>query len=182
MQSTLLTFGNKYFIYDHAKFARQGSFVRGSRVLLNESLSKSLFKNEINTPDIFMKGATNFFNGIRIPVLQKLFSNRKISISGIRGCNMAYWKEDAMNVNGYNEQIEGWGREDSEFVARLINTGLFKRNLRLGGVQFHIFHEENDRNLLNKNDDILERTIDKKLTWCEKGIKNNKTDISHPIL
>ena len=86
---------------------------------------------------------------------------------------MAYWKQDAIKVNGYNEQIVGWGREDSEFVARLINTGLYKRNLRLGGVQFHIFHNENDRNLLNKNDDILEQTISNKLTWCNNGIKKS---------
>ena len=162
---------NKYFIHDHARFARNGSFVRGSRVLLDEVLSKRLFNDEIKSPNIFMKGAVNFFNGIRVPAIQNMLANKKKSIDGIRGCNMAYWKKDAIKVNGYNEEIVGWGREDSEFVARLINTGLFKRNLRLGGVQFHIYHEEHDRDLLNKNDNILEKTIkDKKIT-CKVGIK-----------
>ncbi|MEN8247337.1 MAG: glycosyltransferase [Bacteroidota bacterium] len=161
---------NNYFIYDHAKFAKKGSFVRGSRVLLNDTISDRLFKNEIEVPNIFMKGTVNFFNGVRIPFLKKIFARKKKSINGIRGCNMAYWKENAYKVNGYNENIVGWGREDSEFVARLTNVGLYKRNLRLGGVQFHIYHEENDRKLLNKNDDILNDTLKNNLTYCTHGI------------
>jgi len=89
---------------------------------------------------------------------------------------MGYWKQDALDVNGYNEQIEGWGREDSEFVARLVNYDLYKRNLRLGGIQFHIYHQEYDRELLNKNDDILNYTVDEKLIYCENGIIKLKVE------
>ena len=88
---------------------------------------------------------------------------------------MGYWKEDAYLVNGYNEDIEGWGREDSEFVARLVNNGLYKRNLRFGGIQFHIYHKEYDRELLHQNDSILEQTIHKKLKWCDDGIFEKNT-------
>ena len=83
---------------------------------------------------------------------------------------MGYWRDDALHVNGYNEDIVGWGREDSEFIARLINYGVMKRNLRLGAVQFHIYHKEYDRTLLNKNDSILNHTLKSKLITCTKGI------------
>ena len=162
---------NKYYVYDHVKFARKGSFVRGSRVLLTPEASVKVFSNKIKVPNVFMKGVVNFFNGLRIPLLQKLVALKRHSIIGIRGCNMGYWKEDAYYVNGYNENIEGWGREDSEFVARLVNNGLYKRNLRFGGIQFHIYHKEYDRELLHKNDDILDVTVANNKVYCSNGIE-----------
>jgi len=161
---------DKYFIHDHIHFAKKSSFVRGSRVLLDDSLTQKIFNNKIMSPNVFMKGVINFFNGIRIPFIQKLIAFERLSILGIRGCNMAFWKEDALLVNGYNENIQGWGREDSEFVARLVNNGVYKRNLRFGGVQYHIYHKEYDRELLKKNDDVLNETIRDKLIQCENGI------------
>ena len=102
--------------------------------------------------------------------MQNLFAAKKRSIIGIRGCNMSYWREDAIRINGYNEQMTGWGREDSEFVARMVNMGLYRRKLRLGGIQFHIYHAEHDRGRLNKNDIILNRTLKENLIFCEAGI------------
>lgn len=162
---------NKFYVYDHVKFAKKGSFVRGSRVLLTPDASAKVFAGQIKSPNVFMRGVVNFFNGLRVPFLQKLISLKRHSIVGIRGCNMGYWKEDAYLVNGYNEEIEGWGREDSEFVARLVNNGLYKRNLRFGGIQFHIYHKEYDRMLLHKNDDILDATVVEHARYCPNGIK-----------
>lgn len=90
---------------------------------------------------------------------------------------MGYWKEDAYLVNGYNEDIEGWGREDSEFVARLVNNGLYKRNLRFGGIQFHIYHKEYDRELLHQNDNILDNTLSHHALYCSNGIKKSVKEI-----
>lgn len=162
---------NKYYVYDHVHFARKGSFVRGSRVLMDPEATQRLFDGKIKTPNVFMKGVINFFNGLRIPFLQQLIALKRPSILGIRGCNMGYWKGDAYMVNGYNEDIEGWGREDSEFVARLVNNGLYKRNLRFGGIQFHIYHKEYDRELLHKNDDILDTTVSHNTLYCKNGIE-----------
>lgn len=161
---------DEHYVQDQLIFATKGSFVRGSRVLLDRDVSQKVFEGVLKRPNVFMKGVVNFFNGIRISFLQKPISIKRLSIVGIRGCNMAYWKADAFEVNGYNEEIHGWGREDSEFVARLVNNGIYKRNLRLGGIQYHIYHKEYDRKLLTKNDDILNQTINKKLITCKKGI------------
>lgn len=168
---------NKYFVFDHVRFATRGSFVRGSRVLMNPEATQRLFEGRIKVPNVFMKGVINFFNGLRIPALQKLISFKRHSIIGIRGCNMGYWKEDAYLVNGYNEDIEGWGREDSEFVARLVNNGLYKRNLRFGGIQFHIYHKEYDRELLHQNDNILDNTLSHHALYCSNGIKKSVKEI-----
>ena len=137
---------------------------------MDASSSSRLFSGKILKPTIFIQGPTNFFNGLRIPFLRNILGRKSDSIVGIRGCNMGYWKEDAFSINGYNEEIEGWGREDSEFIARLINNGVLKRNLRLGAVQFHIYHQEYDRTLLNKNDRVLNQTLEHNLTYCDQGI------------
>ena len=71
-------------------------------------------------------------------------------------------------VNGFNEEIMSWGREDSEFVQRLFNVGVVKQHLKFSGIQFHLYHKEGVHN--NINDEILENTIKQNLTWCNLGI------------
>ena len=57
----------------------------------------------------------------------KFFNYKSITLSKTRGCNFSCWKKDFIIVNGYNEDMVGWGFEDSELSVRLINKGLFKK-------------------------------------------------------
>src|SRR5690606_7255597 len=123
-----------YFVKDHLDFAKKGAFTRASRVYINEETSRRLLEVKTTNISVFRKGVSNFFSGIRIPFLRKFFESAYKSngeeLYEIHGCNMAFWKEDAIAVNGYNEDFEGWGPEDKEFVARLLNYGLKKRFLK----------------------------------------------------
>lgn len=83
---------------------------------------------------------------------------------------MAFWKKDVIEVNGFNQDFIGWGREDSEFVLRMLNAGKRRLYLKFSGVGYHLYHPENSRASLTKNDEILENTIKNKLTRCENGI------------
>ena len=83
---------------------------------------------------------------------------------------MSFWRRDFIEVNGYNEDIAGWGREDSELVMRFINRNIFGKTLKFGGVAFHLHHKENSKSDLHNNQSILEETISKKLTRCSNGI------------
>lgn len=75
-----------------------------------------------------------------------------------------------MAVNGYNEDITGWGREDSEFVLRFHNIGLKARRLRYRGFVFHIYHHEKSRDRFEINDSIEQKTITKKIKWTKNGV------------
>ena len=86
---------------------------------------------------------------------------------------MSFWKRDLMKVNGYNESIQGWGSEDSEMAFRLMNSGVKKRFLKFAAVAYHLYHKENNKDNLAKNDLILEETINQKKTWTDFGIKKN---------
>jgi len=165
---------HRKFIEDHINFAMPGTFVRASRGYLNKELSAKLISKEISKINIFSKNIANFFSVVRIPFLWPLFE-KKYKIKGaelyeIHGCNMAFWRSDAIKVNGYNESFIGWGPEDKEFIARLLNIGLQKRFLKLGAVAFHIYHKENSRASLAENEILFKETIALKKVYCESGI------------
>ena len=82
---------------------------------------------------------------------------------------MAFWRKDLIAVNGYNEDMPGWGREDSEVAARLINSGIRRQFIKFGGVEFHIYHPFNDREREPINSGIFEKAVADKATGCENG-------------
>jgi len=85
---------------------------------------------------------------------------------------MSFWKQDLIEINGYNESIQGWGSEDAELAIRLMNKGIKKRFLKFGGIAYHIFHKENSKANLPQNEKILEQSIQEKTTWATNGIVN----------
>ena len=84
---------------------------------------------------------------------------------------MAFYKQDCIDINGFNNEFEGWGREDSEFITRLLNSGINRKNIRFNAIQFHLWHNENIRNSLEKNEAILQNTINNQIKWCDSGLK-----------
>ncbi len=157
------------FIKDHIKASREGFFVQGCRALLNEELCKDVINGDTRL-SIFTKGIKNRKNVISNSVLSSMFSRVWNSDKSTRTCNFAAWKQDLINVNGFNEKFEGWGREDSELVIRMLNHGLNRIYLKFAGVGFHLYHPENERKSLEYNDFLLKNTIDEKLSQCELGL------------
>ena len=88
----------------------------------------------------------------------------------IRGCNMGMWREDLIAINGYNEDMTGWGREDSEISARLTHSKKRKKHIKFGALGFHQHHEISSKSELNRNHEIFSKTIDGHLTRCENGL------------
>ncbi|MCG2618002.1 glycosyltransferase family 2 protein [Terrimonas sp. NA20] len=170
---------HKYFIADHLRFAKKKSFVRASRIYLDDSLTKKLLHLKQSKISIRNKGVTNKTSGIRVPILWPLFEtnykNKGLERYEIHGCNMAFWKDDAISVNGYNEDFTGWGSEDKEFVARLLNAGYEKRFLKLGGIAFHLYHPINPKPRLAHNEHLLEETIRLQHSFCINGINKYLT-------
>ena len=77
-----------------------------------------------------------------------------------------------MCIRDSNNDFEGWGREDSEFAARLLNNGIIRKNLRFNAIQFHLWHIENTRASLRKNDLLLKSVINNNSKWCNNGINS----------
>ncbi|MCI5147124.1 MAG: glycosyltransferase, partial [Candidatus Electrothrix sp. AR3] len=161
----------KHFILDHARYARPGCFVQGTRVLLKENLSREILCTKRLAEPLCRKGIENRKNCLRSDILSRIFSYKNKSMNGVRTCNFAFWRNDALTVNGFNEDFVGWGREDSEFTARLLNYGLTRRNIKFNALAYHLYHPRNDRGHLGKNDQLLKKTVEDKLVWCVKGVQ-----------
>ena len=160
---------HKKFIEDHLKHAELGFFVQGPRALLNQNSTKKILSSNGNI-SFFLSGLKNRKNSLYSNLFASLFSSRENFLHGIKSCNFAFFKSDCININGFNDDIEGWGREDSEFVARLLNNGVNRKNVRFNTIQFHLWHEMSTREALQKNDLLLQESVSKRLKWCSNGI------------
>jgi len=158
------------FIKDHVNNAEPGYFVQGTRVLLTQKATEDTLKKKKIKFSFFSQGIQNRRNTIHSDFLSKLFVKKKNYLRGIKTCNMAFFKQDCTNVNGFNNDFEGWGKEDSEFVVRLLNNGINRKNIRFNAIQFHLWHHENTRASLEQNDTILKNAIDNSAKWCDNGI------------
>ncbi len=160
----------KDFIKDHLEFAKKGEFLYGSRVNIQQHYLPELFKKQKTSFHLFSKGIKKRTRTLRIPLLSYLYGpNPKLS-KKIRGCNISFWRENIIKVNGYNESIEGWGREDSELIVRVLNNGCVGRRLRYRGIVYHIWHKEKSRDKLEENNEIQKLSAEKKMVWCMDGI------------
>ncbi len=161
---------HKKFIKDHLRIAEKRRYIKGSRVLINQTKSSQILISKSIKLSFFSNGITNRLNALHITLLQIFFGGKIKDPMKIRGCNMSFWKEDFIKVNGYNEAMVGWGREDSELAMRFINSKIFGKTLKFGGIAFHIYHPENSKSALSVNDEILENTIVEEITSCANGL------------
>jgi hypothetical protein len=160
------------FIEDHLEFRKRNSFVNGMRAKISPEATIDMIKNENYTLKTFDKRLKSKRYSLRNFLLCKLFSGKKIfnKFYNFNGCNMAFYREDYIKVNGYNEDIVGWGRDESEFASRLINNNIARRDLRFNAIAYHLHHEGASRNRLNINHSIFLTTLKNKVKRCKNGI------------
>jgi predicted glycosyltransferase involved in capsule biosynthesis len=79
---------------------------------------------------------------------------------GIRSCNLAVWRTDYEQVNGFDETFVGWGHEDADFVLRLHNAGLVRKNGFCATEVFHLWHRESSRSQEGINADKVRVRMD----------------------
>ncbi len=155
---------------DHLRAARPGRFVQGSRVLLSEeATSRALATGRVPMAPL-ARGIRNRLNAIHSRALSRLASHRSADVFRVRSANLACWRADVLRVNGFDEDFVGWGREDSDFVARLQHAGVERLHLKFAAIGYHLWHPEEPRQLLPRNQRILEETLATRRVRCVNGI------------
>ena len=161
---------HQHFIKDHLSAAKKGTYLFGSRVNIQKSHLSELFQSENINFNPFSKGIKKRTRAIHAPILASLYKSQAEFSKKYRGCNTSYFKSDFVAVNGYNEDITGWGREDSEFALRLHNNDVLAKRLRYKGIVFHIFHVEKSKDKVTRNTEIQRQTIKEKIIWTKNGV------------
>lgn len=161
---------DKNFIKDHLKFSKKNHFVRGSRTKIGSTLSQKLLKEKIIHFSFFNSDINNRFNGFRNYYVARLLSKPEQNSRKMLGCNMAYWREDALNINGYENNLTGWGHEDEEFATRLINNSIYKIKMKHYGFVKHIYHPERARDNEVEHNDLIQQVISSNKKKATNGI------------
>lgn len=161
------------FIEDHLRFAKENYFIKGSRAMLPEFVSNKIIKEKILDFSYFKKNVKSKINATRIPSLSFLFFGDKKRSNNLRGCNFAFWKKDFIAVNGYNNDLTGWGHEDIELAARLVNNGVHRRQLKMVAVCFHLYHKINSRDNELTNMSVYKEVVSKKINTIPNGFNQS---------
>lgn len=161
---------HKDFVKDHLTYAKKGQYLFGSRVNIKKSRVNYIFENKIIHFSVFSKGIKKRLRTLRIPFFMSFEEEHKEISKKLRGCNMSFWKEDFIKINGFNESLFGWGVDDSEMIQRLHNIGIAGKRLKHTGIVYHIYHKEQDKSHISVNNAIENLVREKKIKFIEKGI------------
>ena len=162
----------RHFVEDHLDLAENGHFFQGKRVIVEQQATERFtFSDTCKKLKLLKLVATSqISNCHHIFRLRKFPSYTTQKMSGIRGCNMGFFKEDLVSVNGFNTEFTGWGREDSEIVVRLYRYGIKRKEHPFRAICYHLWHLENKNEDVVKNDQRLKETQDSDTYFCRKGI------------
>ena len=168
----------RHFVRSHRDLAEPGWCLTGGRVLLSEAFTRAVLADGIAIEDWSVAGAAiaaaqgKVNRAISLPRLP-LGSLRKLGArrwQRLRGCNFSAFRADIERVNGFDECFQGWGFEDSDFAARLIESGVRLKNGRLATNVYHLWHPENDRTAHSENWQRLQARINAHETRAQMGL------------
>ncbi len=161
---------HKHFIKDHLSLAKKGLFLYGSRVNIQKHFLLKLFDTKKNSFNFLSEGIKKRTRALRIPIFATFFKPHNRLSKKLRGCNMSYFMSNIVTINGFNEDFEGWGKEDSELATRLLNNGIQGKRIRYKGIVYHIWHEENSKSREKQNEAMQKEIFEKKITRCKNGL------------
>ncbi len=162
---------NRHFIADHLSLAERGCFIQGKRVHISRTAVEGFDCTYADSAVILIAMAlmgkiSNVHHLLRLPHFPAI-KNRKLK--GIKSCNMSFFREDIVAVNGFNEEYVGWGNEDSDLACRFFKYGLLKKVHQFMAVCFHLWHPTN-KLVPAKNEELLTAAVASKEYFCEHGL------------
>ncbi len=145
----------RHFVEDHLRLSRPSHFVCGRRVELGPEFSRSITLDKVHQ---------GWFDGFNFQLLKSVLNkdsehfNRSIRVTNsyirklakydkpldILGSNLSVWKDDIVEINGFNEAMESYWGEDGDLYIRLRNTGKKPIGAKAICVQFHVFHKRRE--------------------------------------
>ncbi|MBQ4820244.1 glycosyltransferase family 2 protein [Aquimarina sp. MMG016] len=161
---------HKHFVKNHLENCNKNLFLFGSRVTLTKEKSERILSQKKSNLNLFSSGLKKRMRALYLPFVYKTRKPEKSVTGKLRGANMSYWKDDAIAINGYNEDYLGWGFEDYDFGLRLTFLGKMPKRLKFTGICFHIYHKPSILENPDKGNKIQNKTVSERIIRCQNGI------------
>lgn len=160
---------HRRFLEDHARLSERGYWVQGRRCYVREPYVTGFVPGRTCVLAWLLAGRiTGAAKALRLP-FPLTFRNREQR--GIIGCNMAFWREDVVAVNGFDEAYLGRGiGPDSDLGTRVYNLGRRRKFVYGRAVVYHLNHPVMPRDNLEAKRVWLEETIRSGRVRCERGL------------
>jgi hypothetical protein len=156
---------HRAYIEDHLSQQEEGRYLAGRRVELGPWFSAQIEPEQVAAgffdrprwrlfSSVIQKDSEYFQRSIRVPFdgLRKLL--KMDHVVDMKGCNYSIPKSALEALNGFDEEYEGYGREDTDVEIRLQNLGLKIKSMKGLALQFHVWHAR--REFTPQNDERLE--------------------------
>lgn len=162
-----------HFIADHVRAAEKGCFIRGTRASLSPQATASMLaKGRLSIADKIQLAVKQPINTLRLyPIFAQLATRKEQSGRRVKGCNMSFWKEDLIAVNGYDNDLQGWGHEDEELSWRLVNLGVQKKIIKFSAIAYHLYHKQLSRKEEAIHREVTRKAKEEKVTKTNNGIE-----------
>ncbi|HQT65369.1 MAG: hypothetical protein B7Z75_01435 [Acidocella sp. 20-57-95] len=138
----------KNFIRGHLKLRERGMFVSGRRTWLGRAITRRVLANRKPRsgywPYWFMWALAGQVSGpfelLNAPAKLAFRYWQHDQYNRAQTCNLAVWTADFMAVGGFDERYQCHGFEDSDFVVRLIRSGVSRKEGVFGSIVLHMNH------------------------------------------
>lgn len=160
---------HREFMRDHAALAEKNYWVQGRRCFVEEKYVPQFAVETVPVALWLLRGRiTGFAKAFRLPfpIVRRNREHR-----GIIGCNMGFWREDLVAVNGFDEEYTGWGiGEDSDLGARLYHLGRTRKFVYGRAVVYHLNHPQQPKAHVNASLERLAQTIASGKIRSDRGL------------
>lgn len=160
------------FVADHAALAEKNFWVQGRRCFVREEFVPEFAAEKFPALSWMLTGKiTGAAKGVRWPFA---IVRRDTKQRGIIGCNMAFWRDDIVAVNGFDEDYTGWGTgEDSDIGTRLYHLGRRRKFVYGRAITFHLNHPPAPRGHHAASLARLAETIASRKIACVNGLNRH---------
>jgi glycosyltransferase involved in cell wall biosynthesis len=168
------------FVAAHRRLAETGWFVAGNRALLSRPLTARVLAEGVEPErwsftEMVGHRLTGGIHRIRALISFPLGALRRINATrwqGARSANLAIFRSDLDEVDGFDAAFSGWGREDSDLLVRLVRSGVRRKDGRFATGVLHLWHPEYDRSSLTENQSRLDEVLAATRTRAVRGLSS----------
>lgn len=172
---------HKHFIKEHINHRKPGTVLTGRRVYLSPAATSLILQSEdfrkvYSLPVVLRllydryadQSSAHLENALYLGnMFLRKFINRKDR--GVLGSNFSLYRNDLIRINGFDEQYTApYVGEDTDLEYRLRLAGMQVKTLKHLAIQYHLFHQRQEKNTLNE--EIFKKTKSEGRYYAEKGI------------